>query len=38
MKLKKMLVVVSALCMMCAVVPLTENSIPEGAVLSAFCL
>ena len=35
MKLKKMLAFVSALCMMCAVVPLTENSFPEKTVLSA---
>lgn len=32
---QKMLAVVSALCMMCAVVPLTQNSFPENTVLSA---
>ena len=35
MKFKKMLAVVSALCMMCAVVPVLPEFVPETAVISA---
>lgn len=35
MQMKKMLAVVSALCMMCVVMPFTENTVPEKTVLSA---
>ncbi len=35
MKFKKMLAVVSALCMMCAVVPFSEKYVPETAILAS---